>query len=311
MSKPELTRRFKELRLEQLRAFIECARRRSYSAAARALHRSQPAVWQQVHALERDLGVPLLRRRGRECTLTEDGGVLLEMAADLLGSVDSLRERFAGRRQEIARPLVVIGTPGIVTEELARPVVRFCRRFPEVQLTLLNYAGLRTLDLLLSGEADLAVLPLASEVAGQRQLLEVEPVHERPWVLAAPPGHKLLRQRRLTLADLTGYPLILPEVGSNWRVRLDDRFRAAGLLERVRVACQVSLTLAARRYVSLGLGVALLPLPRAGLKFARLATRPLGDLLPAEPIVMVWRRGARPRPPARQFADCVLAELGQ
>jgi DNA-binding transcriptional LysR family regulator len=309
MDKPKPPRRYKELRLEQLRAFIECARRRSYSAAARALQRSQPAVWQQVHALERDLGVPLLQRRGRECTATEDGGVLLELAADLLGSVDSLRERFAVRRQEIERPLVVIGTPGVVTEELARPVVRFCKRHPEVRLALLNYAGLRSLDALLSGEADLAVLPLASEVASQRQLLEVEPLHERPWVLAAPPGHRLLRQRRVSLVDLARYPLILPEHGSNWRVRLDDRFRAAGLLDSLQVACQVSLTLAARRDVSQGLGVALLPLPRDSLKFARLATRPLGDLLPAEAIVLAWRRGSKPRPPARQFADYVLAEL--
>lgn len=298
-------KRYKELRLEQLRAFLECARRRSYSAAARALHRSQPAVWQQVHGLERALGVSLLERRGRECQASEDGRLLMELAAELLGQVDSLRERFDGRRRELPRPLVVIGSPGVVTEELARPIVQFCRRHPEVRLTLLGYTGLRTLDLLLTGEADLAVLPLASEVASQRQLLDVEPLYERPWVLAAPPGHELVRKRRVTLADLVRHPLIVPEQGSNWRVRLDDRFRAAGLLERLQVACEVSITLAARRYASLGMGVAILPLPRDGLKFSGLVTRPLPDLLPPEQIVLVWRRGATPRPQARQFADFV------
>lgn len=303
-------RRHKELRLEQLRSFLECVRRRSYSAAARVLYRSQPAIWQQVHALERHLGVPLLQRRGRECHPTEDGLVLVELAADLLGNVDSLRESFDHRRGDVARPLVVIGSPGAVTEELARPIVRFCRKHPEIRLTLLGYAGLRSLDLLLASEADLAVVPLASEVASQRQFLDVETLYERPWVLAAPTGHPLLRQRQLTLADLARQPLILPEQGSNWRLRLDDRFRAAGLLDRLQVVCEVSVTLAARRYVSLGMGVALLPLPRDGLKFARLATRPIPDLLPSEQIVLVWRRGATPRPQARQFADFVIKELG-
>lgn len=302
-------RRYKELRLEQLRAFLECARRRSYSAAARVLHRSQPAVWQQVHGLERELGVPLLQRRGRECHPTEDGRTLLELAADLVGGADSLRQRFEQNRQGVPRPLVVIGSPGAVTEELARPIVRFCRQHPQIHLTLLGYAGLRSLDVLLAGEADLAVLPLASEVASQRPLLEIEPLYDRPWVLAAPAGHPVLGKRKVALADLARHPLILPEQGSNWRRRLDDRFRSAGLLDQLQVACEVSITLAARRYASLGLGVALLPLPRDELKFPRLATRPLPDLLPAEQIVLVWRRGAAPRPQARRFADFVQAEI--
>jgi DNA-binding transcriptional LysR family regulator len=306
-----MSRRYKELRLEQLRSFLECVRQRSYSAAARALERSQPAVWQQVHALERDLGVPLLERHGRECVASADGRVLLELAVDLLAGVDSLTAAFHERRRDVPRPLVVIGSPGVVTEELARPVVRFCRQHPEVRLTLLSYGGGRSLDLLLAGEADLTILPLASEMAGQRALLEVEPLHERPWVMATPLGHILLRQRRLALADLVRHPLILPEQGSSWRLRLDERFRAAGLLDQVRVAAEVSITLAARRYASLGLGVALLPLPRDGVRFPRLATRPLRDLLPAEQIVLAWRKGATLRPPARQFADFVRSELTQ
>jgi DNA-binding transcriptional LysR family regulator len=306
---PNAAQRYKELRLGQLRAFCACVREKSFSAAGRAMGMSQPAVWQQVHALERDFGVGLLDRHGRALKPTEDGRLLLELAASVLGSVDSLQEAFHERRRDLPRKLVVIGSPGVVTEELARPVVAFTRKHPQIHLTLLSHGGLRTLDMLLAGEADLAVLPLAAEVVGYRQLLMSEPLCERDWVLAMPKGHPLSRRRRAALDDIVRYPLILPEYESNWRKRVDDLFRGAGLLEKVRVVLEASMTLAARRYVSLGLGVALLPQPREGLVIPRVMTRPMGEHLSPEQIVMVWRRGARPKPQARLFADLVKQRL--
>jgi DNA-binding transcriptional LysR family regulator len=299
--------RYKELRLGQLRAFCECVRQKSFSAAARALSMSQPAIWQQVRALERDFGVGLLRRRGRHWEPSEDGLVLLELAASIVGSVDSLKDAFEQRRRDVPRSLVVLGSPGVLTEELARPVVDFCRQYPQVRTTVLSFPGLRTLDALVTGEADLAVLPQASEVGGQRQLLMSEPLCERAWVLAAPNGHPLACRRRLGLGDIARYPLILPEEASNWRKRVDELCRAAGL--PLQVLVEVSMTLAARRYVSLGLGCALLPEPRDGLTFPRVVLRCLDDLLPPEPIVILWRRGTTPRPQARLFADFARAKL--
>src|SRR5205085_927133 len=159
------------------------------------------------------------------------------------------------------------GSPGVIAEELAQPVVAFCRQPPQIHLRLMTYAGLHTLDLLLTGDADLAVLPLASEVVGHGPFLVPEPLCERQWVLVTPQDHPLSRKRRLNLVDISRHPLILPEADGNWRKRLDDVFRSAGLQGSVRVVLEVSQTLAARRYVSLGLGIALLPAPRTALEF--------------------------------------------
>src|SRR5262245_27742780 len=100
-----VAQRYKELRLAQLRAFCACVRERSFSAAARALGVSQPAVWQQVHALEREFAADLLERAGGALTPTEDGRVLLELAANVLGSVDALQDEFAERRRDLPRTL--------------------------------------------------------------------------------------------------------------------------------------------------------------------------------------------------------------
>jgi DNA-binding transcriptional LysR family regulator len=196
-----------------------------------------------------------------------------------------------------------------MAEDLARPVADFCRAHPNVRLTLVNHVGLRTLDLLLSGDADLAVLPAGTDVVAYRQFLTAEPLCERDWVAAVPEGHPLERKRRLGLADLVRYPLILPEQGSGWRQQLDDVFRTAGLLSQVQVALEVSMTLAVRRFVSLGGGIAVLPLPTDAIAFPGVTMRPLGNLLPREEVVALWRRGSPSRPQARLFIDFVRERL--
>jgi DNA-binding transcriptional LysR family regulator len=307
----KLSLRYKELNLAQLRAFAACVQSASFSAAARVLNMSQPAVWQQVRALERSVGAELLRKRGRALAPTEDGELFLELTSSVLGNVDSLQHAFAERLRQTPRGLVVIGSPGVITEELARPVAVFCRRHPQVRLRLLSRAGPRTLDLLVAGEADLAVLPLGLEIADQAPYVVTEPLCWRPWVAVLPKNHPLCRKRQLGPDDLARQPLILPEQDSNWRRRVDDVFRAAGMLDQLRVVLEASTTLAARRYVSLGVGIALLAQPRESWHVPRVLTRSLEHLLGTEEIVLVWRRGAKPRPEARSFADFLKSSLSQ
>src|SRR5262249_16370475 len=122
--------RYKELCLRQLRAFCECVRRKSFSAAARTLRMSEPTVLHQVRALERDVGVTLLQRRGREWAPSEDGLILLKLASSIVDSVDSLKEIFDQRRTDLPRTVTVLGSASVITEALAQPVVEFCRQYP-------------------------------------------------------------------------------------------------------------------------------------------------------------------------------------
>jgi len=57
----------------QLRAFLKVVELRSFTKAAEALYFSQPAVTQQIQALEREVGERLFERQGRRVTLTPAG----------------------------------------------------------------------------------------------------------------------------------------------------------------------------------------------------------------------------------------------
>jgi DNA-binding transcriptional LysR family regulator len=74
----------RSLSLDQLKAFIEVAERGSFTAAARALNLSQPAVTHQVHELEQRFGLALLERLGKRAYPTEAGEKLMEHARHLL-----------------------------------------------------------------------------------------------------------------------------------------------------------------------------------------------------------------------------------
>ncbi|MES2793677.1 MAG: LysR family transcriptional regulator [Planctomycetota bacterium] len=303
-----VARRHKELGLGQLRAFRECVRRQSFSAAARELGISQPAVWQQIRALERLLAVTLFEKRGRELALTDDGRILLDHVAELLGAADSLRDNFRASREGVAKKLVVIGTSGVLTEDLAEAITAFRQECPDLQLKLVTHVGSRTLDMLLGGDADLAIVPAGTEVVGYGQLLASEVVRERRWVVALATGHPLCRRREVGLADIVQHPLIIPEQGSGWRQFLDEQLRVRGYADQVHLALEASMTVAMRRYVALGWGVALLPLSQQAMDMPGVTILPLSDTMPTEPIVALYRRGATHRPLARSFLEFLRKE---
>jgi DNA-binding transcriptional LysR family regulator len=72
------------LDLRQVRTFAEVARARSFTKAAVQLHYAQSSVTAQVHALERELGLPLFNRLGRQVELTEAGRQFLHHAEKLI-----------------------------------------------------------------------------------------------------------------------------------------------------------------------------------------------------------------------------------
>src|SRR6185436_14221438 len=80
--------------------FREVAKRASFSRAADALALTQPAVSQQVAALEREVGAPLLDRRPGGLTLTETGEMLLAHADALDARLSAVDAQLADLRAE-------------------------------------------------------------------------------------------------------------------------------------------------------------------------------------------------------------------
>ena len=302
--------RYKELHHRQLRAFAMVARYKSFSAAARALNVSQPVVWEQVRALERDFGGSLLQRHGRQLELADDGRLLYELGSSILAATDSLHQTFEDRRTELPRTLVLAGSPTIFALEMAQAVVDFCRQQPQIQLSVLTYPDPEIEDLVATGKADAGVLPDHPALACH-PLLVWQVLCVRRWRLVMPAHHPLQEKRRVTAADLVRYPLILPQPENDWREEVNAVLDRAGVLGRLRIALQINNTMAACRYVSLGLGLTVTAFWHKAVEFPNLCSRPLDHLFPDERLVVVWRRGATLRPQAQLFIDFARRHLCQ
>ncbi len=192
--------------LRHLRVFREVARLGSLSAAAESLAYTQPAVSQQMAALERRAGMPLLARTTRGVRLTDAGVALLRHAEAILAE-QTLAEReleaIAGLRGGRVR-LASFPTAGAALVPAA--VALFSARYPDVELSVLEAEPEEAVPMLRAGELEVAIVAEAiKRPEGFGELYEGMDLHhlfDEPRYALVPAGHRLARRKRLRLQDL-------------------------------------------------------------------------------------------------------------
>lgn len=142
--------------LKQLQYFCEVARRRSYTRAAEACFVSQSAISQQVKALEADLGVRLVERRGRGFALTPAGELLAVRGQDLIDAAEQLcyDVSHVGSRAQELRFGYLNRYEGW---EPAAAVAAFAQRHPRVTVTALSASHDGLYERIIRGELDILV----------------------------------------------------------------------------------------------------------------------------------------------------------
>jgi len=284
-----------ELRL--VRAFVEVARQGSATRAAEVLGRSQPSISMALKALQDDLGVRLFERVGRRNGLTREGRALLERAGPLLEQWEALPGQIQQAAQAARTGLVRVGAgEGAVLYLLPAAIRAFKRRRPKVEVIVRNQATEDTLAMLKAGELDFGLRSLASTPSG----ISLRPFRAFERTLVAPKNHPILRSRKLGLDSLARHPFVMPGPRSSTRRIVEGALEAKGL------PCQVALEAGGweivKRYVGLGLGIAVVPAfcvePRDG---ARLGRRSVAHLFGEDNYGWVVKRDRPLSPPAQEL----------
>ncbi len=286
---------------QQLRAFVAVARRvRSRDRAAvrlaaeMDLHRSQPAVTLAVQGLEAALGVKLFERHGRSVRLTAAGEELLASAEDLLVRWRGLREAAEAAADPAPRGTLRIGAGEAVVLYLLPPVVqKFRRRWPRVEIVIRQQTREESFEELRRGEIDFAIRSVVSVPNG----LAFEELLLSPRVVIAHRSHPLRHSPRVTVANLLDQPFVMPWEKSRTRRHIEEKLGRAP-----RVALEAGRWEAIKRYVAIGLGIAVVPricLEKAdarGLVELRAAR-----MFEAERYGVVTREGREGRAAEREF----------
>ncbi len=306
---PRRPHSYKETTLQQLRSLCETARQGSFLAAAAALGLSQPTVWKQVHALERQFGTKLVEPHGRGCTLTGAGRRLVELIGPAVESVTSVRERFLAVLAEEGEHLTVAVTPRMLLDDLAPCLPKFHTGSPKTRFTFLELSDEDVPGAVLERHADFGFTPSALS-AEQRELLATEPVYALEVRLITPRDHPLARRRVVRPQDLRRYPLVnRPPTGNAnpfARAVLELQETRPGRGDLVRAGFASSV----RRFVKLGYGIGLIPMAPAVPPDPDLHERPLRGQIGDLAVCLVRRRGGYITAAGEEFIRLVRAELG-
>ena len=273
------------MQLQDLNAFLVVAEERSFSKAAKKLHRTQPAVSQAVKRLEEALGDRLFDRTSRNGALTEAGRLLREHAARLLRAA-SEAEAAIRELQQVRRGRVVIGANEAAVHTLLPLVQRFTEAYPQAHVEVRRVASRQIPTELLDRTLDFGVLTF--QPAG-RELQSVL-LGSDDLVLLVNPQHPLASKRQVGIE----------EVGQQTVIAHNDpspaRERVLRLYERRHTALNIQIALPSldgiKRAVEMGLGVAVLPRRCALTEIARgqLAAVRIPELASQRSVRLVSRR---------------------
>lgn len=245
------------MELRHLRYFVAVADELNVRRAARRLHVSQPPLSRQIHNLEDELGAKLFDRSKQKLALTPAGECFLKEARQILSHVQRAAQLALAASCGEAGQLSIAILPPIGGLFLPPAIRAFRKRFPVVDVTISDLLPQEQIAALMDRQIDLGFVPLP--VVEMNPALEFESVREVELMVALPPGHRLARQRRLTLGKLADEPFVMLRRSSavllhDW---VSNLCREAGFEAKVvKVADGPTSIL---ELVSAGFGVALLP----------------------------------------------------
>lgn len=291
----------------RLKVFRTVADQLNFRKAAELLRLSQPAVSQQIHALEEELGVALFDRTGSRIQLTVAGEVLLNYARRAAQLADEAREAIGRLHGNGGGELRLGASTTPAQYILPRMLGAFRRQHPYTAITMISGNTERIVAALLNDEITLGIIegPAASRAVHKQLFLREK------LVLIAAKKHPWAHSRSIPISALTEASLLLRERGSGTRRVIELALKRSGLrLGRLRVTMDLDSTEAIVAGVEAGLGVGFVP-ERAiakELRLGTLATVKIEGLEVQRDLTFIRRAGPALEGAAAAFEQFALCE---
>lgn len=235
----------------RIRVFRAVAHHLNFSRAAEELLLTQPAVTQQIKALEDEFGVPLFDRGGGHIALTAGGKALLPFADKMKELSDEAVALVAAASGQQAGELALGASQTIGYYLLPTFVAGFRRTNPKVRVTARSGNTDEMLEALLAREIHLALI----EGPGHRKDLHIEPFMEDHMILVVPANHGWANNE-LKVEDLKSEPLLMREFGSGSRRVIEQSLSKAGVKTKdLTISMELDSTEGLLSAVEAGLGV--------------------------------------------------------
>ncbi len=291
----------------RLKVFRIVAGQSSFRKASEILNITQPAVSQQVHALEEELGIKLFDRSGSRVSLTSAGMALLRYAERAAALAAEAEAELAAMQGETVGELRLGASTTVAQYILPRMLARFRRYHPRVSISVISGNTEWVVEALLGGEIMAGVI---EGPASSRELHKLKLLDDR-MALIVPGGHAWARREGIALDELPQIPLLMRERGSGSRRVVEAALRRAGVrMSQLQVEMELDTTGAILAGVEAGLGAGFVSLVamKKEMRMGTVKALPVEGLEMVRPITLIRRAGPQVEGPVKAFEEFAAGE---
>lgn len=232
-------------------AFIETARRGSFTKAAQSLSYSQSAVSRMVISLEQQWQVQLFERGKDSVTLTSQGKELLPVVEKICQDNNhlllKLKEQNGTSGREDASAVVRLAAPAsIIASHFPVLLERLLNEYPKTRVQMYQGTYAEIEKLIVEKKVDLGIMPVRSSLAGMVSI----PFEHDELVVVSSLDHRFARMENISIEDLIDEPFIADKESAPM---LQNNLR------KLRISCNTSDVSTILALVEKNLGVSLLP----------------------------------------------------
>ncbi|AMG31456.1 transcriptional regulator [Grimontia hollisae] len=221
------------------------------SAASQSLFTTQPGVSKQVGLLEKELGVRIFERRGKNLSgITPIGERILEQVERMLALEQKIKALASEHLDPSVGTLNIYTTHTIARYLLPNSVSYFTKKYPNINFHLHPTLPLQTKGVISKGHSDFSIV--AHDIGADNDLIQL-PAYRWTMGLVVPEDHPLAVVRKPTLKQLSEYPILSYEPGSTGRQVQDETFQRAGITPNYFMTVMDADVI--KRYVQLGFGI--------------------------------------------------------
>ncbi|MDT3425653.1 DNA-binding transcriptional LysR family regulator [Paenibacillus forsythiae] len=243
------------MNFHQLHIFYTVSEKGSFSAAAQALHMTQPAVTMQVQSLEDYFGTKLFNRSTKKIMLSDAGRTLLPFALRSMELMRQTDQAMAAYTHMLEGRLLLGSSLTIGEYVLPRLLAPFGKAYPNISVMLKIMNTTQIMEEITRHQLNFGLI----EAEVTHPDMVIEPVMEDELKLIVPEGHELAGRSEVPLEEALRFPFVLREQGSGTRRVMEEQLLSKGLdLDELQVVMELGSTGAVKSAVEAGLGITML-----------------------------------------------------
>ncbi len=237
--------------INNVRIFLEVYKSLNITAVSKKLHITQPVISRTIKNLEDEYDTLFFERLGKKLIPTESGRLFYQRMSKIITDIDTVREELGSRKEQVT---IRIGAAIMIGNFLIPDICSSLKeKQPDINLRVTIAPASELKNKLLEDELDFALIEDNLHDPDLRYI----PFYEDKMVPIFSPDNPLRNKKTITLKDLSSYPLLLREQGSDTRIYVDSLFSSKGII--IDPAWESTSTQAIVRGVERGLGISILP----------------------------------------------------